>query len=129
MIVGFVLGLFASATFGITLFVAFFADIGLYFILKKKVIGDIAIKYGFGEQDISNYGLGEYVYDLEKNNENFDNKSEKKVKEFFSNIMFYIGPIQCAIKSKESMNQILDLIGQLCNKKEEDWNTFKVEKI
>ena len=43
--------------------------------------------------------------------------------------MYYIGPIQCAIKAKESMHQILDLIEILCNRKDEDWNKFKVEKI
>ena len=101
----------------------------LYITTKKNLIANIAIKFGFGEQDIINYGLEEYVYGSKKSNEKFDEKSEKKVKQLFKLLIYYIGPIQCALKSKESMAQILEIIDNLIGKKEEDWNTFKVEKI
>ena len=116
-------------TFGVTLVLAAFVIVGVRLIAKKNMIGNIAIKYGFGEQDIINYGLEEYIYGSENNNENFEEKNEKKVKKLFTQLIYYIGPIQCAIKTKESMNQILDLIEMLCNKKDEDWNNFKVGKI
>ena len=124
-----VLGGLWITTFGISLVLAAFVAIGVRLIAKKNMIGNIAIKYGFGEQDIINYGLEEYIYGSENNNENFEEKNEKKVKKLFTKLMYYIGPIQCAIKTKESMNQILDLIELLCNRKDEDWNKFKVEKI
>ena len=124
-----VLGGLWITTFGISLVLAAFVAIGVRLIAKKNMIGNIAIKYGFGEQDIINYGLEEFIYGSEKKDENFEDKNEKKIKELFTKLMYYIGPIQCAIKTKESMNQILDLIELLCNRKDEDWNKFKVEKI
>ena len=129
-IFGSIMGGLAYATFGISLIVY----IGLYItmqviVIRRNFIGNIAIKYGFGEQDIINYGLEEYVYGSEKSNEKFDEKSERKVKRLFAFLIFYMGPIQCALKSKESMDQILEIIENLIGKKEEDWNNFKVEKI
>ena len=124
-----VLGNLWMVTFGISSILVGFVVVGIHLIRKKNMIGNIAIKFGFGEQDIINYGLTEYIYGSEENNENFDDKDEKKIKEIFTKLMYYIGPIQCALKTKESMHQILDLIELLCNRKDEDWNNFKVEKI
>ena len=43
--------------------------------------------------------------------------------------MYYIGPGQCLIKSKEIFEQIIDLLNSFSVKSEEDWNKFKIEKI
>ena len=117
-------------TFGISMIVYVGLLITMHTIVaRRNIIGNIAIKFGFGEQDIINYGLEEYIYGSKKTNEKFDEKSEKKVKKLFAFLIYYMGPIQCALKSKKSMGQILEIIENLIGKKEEDWNNFKVEKI
>ena len=128
-IVGGVLGGLMIVTSGISMIFYVALLITVTAIVRKNFVGNIAIKFGFGEQDIIDYGLGEYIYGSEKSNEKFDEKSEKKIKEIFKQIIYFIGPIQCAIKTKESMIQIVDLMDKLIDKKEEDWNKFKVEKI
>ena len=128
-IIGGILGGLTIATFGISMIFYVGLLITVRTIAKRNFIGNIAIKFGFGEQDIINYGLEEYVYGSEKSNDKFDEKSEKKVKKLFKQLIYYMGPIQCALKSKESMDQILEIIENLIGKKDEDWNNFKVEKI
>ena len=49
--------------------------------------------------------------------------------EFFKDLTYYIGPIQCLLKANEMYNQILDLLTELSNKNEKSWNDYKVEKI
>ena len=116
-------------TYGISLI------IGLYFTYqigkqaRKKITGNVAIKYGFGEQDIINYGLEPYIYGADKNNDITNEKYENFIKDFFLDLILYIGTIQNAIKVKESINQILEIFEILINKKDEEWNTFKAEKI
>lgn len=43
-------------------------------------------------------------------------------------IIYYVGPIQCSLKSKESLSQIFEIFETLSAKKEDDWNKFKVRK-
>ena len=45
------------------------------------------------------------------------------------NIIYYIGPIQCALQVKEPLNQILKIFQKLSTKKEDEQNKCKVEKI
>ena len=96
------------------------------------MINNIAINYGFGQKDLYDYGLDKYIYERDKN-EKFDNeqiqKLEKKCKSLLEDILYYTGPIQCLIKAKEFTHQIINLIDELSNKNENDWNTFQVEKI
>ena len=98
----------------------------------SQYINIIVINYGFGQKDLYDYGLDKYIYERDKN-EKFDNeqieKLEKKCKSLLENILYYIGRIQCLIKAKEFTHQIINLIDELSNKNENDWNTFQVEKI
>ena len=50
------------------------------------MIHNVAIKYGFGDKDIEEYGLDKYIYKSEVN-EKFDEKFEKKIKELFTEII------------------------------------------
>ncbi len=94
--------------------------------LKKCCVDLIALKYGFDEQDIKKYGLDEYIYEIDENNEKFD---EKKINEKFENIIFYIGPIQCILKARELFSQLYHFFEELNKKNVKDWNLFKIEKI
>ncbi len=102
---------------------------------KIHTLNMIAIKYGFGENDIYDYGLEKYIYQKEKNekNEKIDKEKleelQEKWKNLFEDILYYIGPIQCLIKSKELTQQIINLLDEISNRNEDSWNTFKVEKI
>ena len=127
-VTNFVLGLLSVFTFGITVVISIFVAFGVFYFAKKNMIHNVAIKYGFGDKDIEEYGLDKYIYKSEAN-EKFDEKFEKKIKELFMELLYYIGPIQCAIKSKESLFQIYELFTILSKKKEDDWNKFKAEKI
>ena len=95
-------------------------------IYYKCCINFIAFKYGFDEQDIKKYGLYEYIYGKNEKKEKFD---EKKIEEKIENIIFYIGPIQCALKAKELFSQIFHCFEELSMKNEKDWNIFKIEKL
>ena len=48
---------------------------------------------------------------------------------FFEKILIYIGPIQVLIKARELSIEIFDLFENLKNRKENDWNIFKVENL
>ena len=99
--------------------------------ISYNIISNIAAGFGFDEQDIYQYGLDKYVYsedfikDLEKDRE----KSMEKIREFFRNIIYYTGPIQFAIKTRKAIIQIKDMFVKLSNIKDEEWNSFNVEKI
>ena len=97
----------------------------------KNRLSNIALSFGFSEKDIYSYGLDKYVFTeeiLKDANEKSEN-SNKKIKKFFANIIYYTGPIQCAIKTREALNQINDMFDKLSNRKDEEWIKFKVEKI
>ena len=48
---------------------------------------------------------------------------------FFEQILKYIGPIQVLIKAKELSIEIFDLFESLENRKENDWNISKIERL
>lgn len=83
----------------------------------------LAINYGFEEKDMKKYGLDEYIYEK---SEKFE---EEKIKQKFEDIIYYIWPIQCALKAKELFIQIFVLFEKLSKKKDNEWNTFKIEQI
>ena len=112
--------------------------IAIHFIFLEdaNIINYIALLFGFGEEDIYEYGLNEYIYtkkdekEIKEENKEFPiEKFIEKNKNFFKDIMFYIGPIQCLLKSQEMFTQIINLLNELGNRKEEQWNKFQVEKI
>ena len=98
---------------------------------SKNLISKIALNYGFSEEDLKLYGLDKYIFTEEflKELSNNKGKSDAKIKEFFENIIYYIGPIQCAIKTRDAIFQINELFEKLSKKKDEEWIKFKVEKI
>ena len=98
---------------------------------QKNLISKIALNFGFSEEDLKLYGLDRYIYSEKFLKELSDNKdkSNKKIEEFFENIIYYIGPIQCALKTRAAMFNINELFEKLSNKKDEEWNKFKVEKL
>ena len=124
-------GMYLFLTFDIFVIPLFIA-VALRNLARRHTINNIAINYGFGQKDIYDYGLDKYIYETDKN-EKFDDKQleklQEKCKNLFEDILYYIGPIQCLIKAKEFTHQIINLIGELSNKDENDWNTFQVEKI
>ncbi len=132
-------GLKIFGTFGLCFFslfsfliLPFFLAISFSVIMHSHKINYIAIKYGFGENDIYDYGLEKYIYKKEKNEKIDEEKLEKLQKIYqnlFEDILYYIGPIQCLIKSKELTQQIINLLDEASNRNEDSWNTFKVEKI
>ena len=124
-----ILGSLWIFSFGITFAISIIFLAGVYLFVKKNMVGNIAIKYGFGEKDIDEYGLEEYIYEKEDDKEKVDKNLEKKIKILFMDIIYYVGPIQCSLKSKESLSQIFEIFETLSAKKEDDWNKFKVEKI
>ena len=99
---------------------------------KKNLISQIALNFGFSEEDIYFYGLDKYVFSEKLLNDISDKDIEKangKIKAFFEDIIYYIGPIQCALKTRVALSQINEMFEKLSNKKDEEWNKFKVEKI
>ena len=68
---------------------------------------------------------GKFIEDISGNKE----KSIEKIKKFFEDIIYYTGPIQCALKSREAIIQTKEIFEKLSNKKDDEWNKFKVTKI
>ena len=117
-----------SFTFGLSIIVFFpLHYLSLYFA-KKNIISNIACKYGFSDKEINDYGLHDFVYGKDDNSA-LDENSEKKIRDLFEDILYYIGPIQCLIKARESMIDIYNSFELLSNRNENDWNIFKAEKI
>ena len=114
-----------SMIFILPIFVIF----SLALLNENNIINDIALKYGFGKKDLFDYGLNEYIYQKNENNNLKDEELAKKYRKLFEDILYYIGPIQCLVKSKEFFGQIINLLIDLNNKNEEEWNKFHVEKI
>ena len=97
-------------------------------LFKKACVDNVAAKFGFNEEDIIKYGLYDYIYN-NGNTENYDESFINEINDKFENIIYYIGHIQCAIKSKELFNQILKTLYKLKEKNENDWIEFKPQKI
>ena len=117
-----------GSTFGISTLISFPAYFLCLYFAKKNLIGNIASKYGFNNKDIIFYGLQEYVYGND-DGKDFDEKAEKQIKNLFLNILYFIGPIQCLIKARESLLEIYESFESLSNRNENDWNAFKIQKI
>ena len=127
---GYMIGYFVSGMLSVFLIPFFIAVICLYKVYNN-VLSYIAASFGFSEEDIKHYGLDKYILneeflkDVPKDNE----KATQKIRKFFKDIIYYIGPIQCAIKTREALMQINEMLEKLSNVKDEEWNKFNVEKI
>ena len=111
--------------------IPFFIGIYCREIVNKNLLSNIALSFGFSEKDIYSYGLKKYGFTeeiLKDDNEKSESLIEG-VKNFFANIIYYTGPIQCAIKTREALNQINDMFDKLSNRKDEERIKFKVKKI
>ena len=98
----------------------------------KNIISQISLSFGFSEEDIYFYGLDKYIFSekfLKDVSDKDYKKSEGKIQSFFKDIIYYIGPIQCALKARDALLQINEIFEKLSNKKDEEWNKFEVEKI
>ena len=98
-------------------------------LCNKNRISHISLKYGFGKKDLIDYGLNEYIFKENEYNKLKGEVLEKKYQNIFKDILYYIGPIQCLIKAKEIFEQIINLLDNLSNKHEEEWNKFHIKKI
>ncbi len=99
---------------------------------RKNIISQISLSFGFSEEDIYFYGLDKYIFSekfLKDVSDKDYKKSEGKIQSFFKDIIYYIGPIQCALKARDALLQINEIFEKLSNKKDEEWNKFEVEKI
>ena len=106
------------------------AFIGFSFF--NNLIDNMALRYGFGKKDLIDYGLNKhisYIFKENKNNDLKNNKLENKCQELFEDILYYIGPIQCLLKTREFFEQIIHLLDELRNKHEDEWNKFHIDKI
>ena len=111
------------------LIIPFFLSIYFLKLFDENIINNTALKYGFGGKILYDYGLSQYINGIGNSKEMSGEKFQKKCNEFFEDLIYYIGPIQFLIKSRELFDQILNLLEELKNKKDEDWNKFKIEKI
>ena len=115
-------------TLGISILISIPAFFLCLYFAKKNLIGNIATKYGFSYKDIILYGLQQYVYGKD-DGKVFDEKAEKATNDLFIKLLYFIGPIQCLIKARESLIEIYDSFESLSNRNENDWNAFKIQKI
>lgn len=97
-------------------------------IMLKNEIRQIAIDYGLNKQDLDNYGLYQYILEINNSKDN-DEKKKKKINNLFIKMIDYIGPVHFSIKAREAIFQIKEFIEKLSEKKENEWNYFKIEKI
>ena len=123
---GIVLNFFTSGISVLVMLPIYFLSLSF---AKKNLIKAIATKHGFSEKDLENYGLKEHVFGKQDDESVFDEKSEKEMKKFFINLLYFIGPIQCLLKARESLLEIYESFDLLGKRSEGDWNVFKAEKI
>lgn len=86
-----ILGSLWIMTFGISIVISIIFVAGVYLFVKKNMVGNIAIKYGFGEKDIDEYGLEEYIYEKEDDKEKVDKNLEKKLRVYLWILFIMLG--------------------------------------
>ena len=99
---------------------------------KNKNI-DENIKEEINKEDHGINEINEKEKMLDKKNNNSINKEMRTKMElgmkFFKKLLFYIGPIQCLIKTKELSKELFDLFEKLKNRKEKEWIFYKIHKF
>jgi len=119
-----IIGLLLAYCFGIGIIVLI-----LNFTLCKKVILQIALEYGFDENDIKNYGLEENIFSEKGNNEKEIKNNIDKIKNFFEKLLFFTDGCQLYIKSFEIFQNVFKSLEKFGNMKNEEWNKFKENEI
>ena len=101
--------------------------------LAKGVILQVALEYGFEEEDIQYYKLEEYVFSeiKEKNEKNEKEIKEKtkKAKNFFDKVLRFTNGNQLFIKSFEIYQNVFKSLEKLGNINNEEWNRFRETEI
>ena len=101
--------------------------------LVKGVILQVALEYGFEEEDIQYYKLEEYVFSEikeknEKNEKEIKIKTEK-AKNFFDKVLRFTNGNQLFIKSFEIYQNVFKSLEKLGNINNEEWNRFRENEI
>ena len=107
-----------------------FIVIGLIF--TKKTVLQIALEYGFDENDIKNYGLEEYIFSeikVEENNENELKKNLENTKNSLEKLLLFTNGYQLYIKSFEIYQNVFKSLEKFGNMDNEEWNKFKENEI
>ena len=101
--------------------------------LVKGVVLQVALEYGFDEEDIQYYKLEEYVFSeiKEKNekNEKEIKKKMEKTKDFFDKVLRFTNGNQLFIKSFEIYQNVFKSLEKLGNINNEEWNRFRENEI
>lgn len=110
--------------------------IGIVFItygiiaLAKGVVLQVALEYGFEEEDIQYYKLEEYVFsEIKENNEKEIKKKMENAKDFFDKVLRFTNGNQLFIKSFEIYQNVFKSLEKLGNTNNEEWNRFSENEI
>ena len=119
--------------FGV-MYVFFIIGIGLIvygiICLAKGVVLQVALEYGFEEEDIQYYKLEEYVFsEIKENNEKEIKKKMENAKDFFDKVLRFTNGNQLFIKSFEIYQNIFKSLEKLGNTNNEEWNRFSENEI
>ena len=103
-----------------------------YILVTKKAVLQIALEYGFDENDIKNYELEEYIFseiEVEENNENELKKNLDNAKNFLEKLLLFTNGCQLYIKSFEIYQNVFKSLEKFGNMDNEEWNKFKENEI
>ena len=110
--------------------------IGIPFLITGIVllaigsVTQIALEYGFDENDIYNYGLDEFVFsELKGKNEKEIRKKIENSKKFFEKLIKFTKGVQLFIKSLEVYQNIFKCLEIFQNTDNEEWNRFTLSEI
>lgn len=98
--------------------------------LAKGVVLQVALEYGFEEEDIQYYKLEEYVFsEIKENNEKEIKKKMENTKDFFDKVLRFTNGNQLFIKSFEIYQNVFKSLEKLGNTNNEEWNRFSENEI
>lgn len=99
-------------------------------ILNIIVVQQIALDYGFDENDIKNYKLEKNIFSEKKEkDENEIKKNLDKSKNFLEKLLLYTDGCQLYIKSFEIYQNVFKSFEKFGNMKNEEWNNFRENEI
>ena len=101
-----------------------------YILVTKKAVLQIALEYGFDENDINYYQLEEYVFsEIKDNNENEIKNNLDKTRKFLEELLLFTKGCQLYIKSFEIYQNVFKSLEKLGNISNEEWNIFRENEI
>lgn len=116
--------MFSFLLFGIPVLIA-----GIV-LLAIGSINQIALEYGFDENDIKEYGLKEYILpELKDCNEKEIIKKIENAKDFFEKIIKFTNGSQLFIKSVEIYQNVFKSLEIFQNTNNEEWGRFTENEI